>query len=164
MTIKTKKLFFILYNSEYKEKFLYLICKFSNNPNEIINMINNNFNDEEIYNYISKNNNYMNYCSSNLNANNPNKRSVNRSLDIMNILKILNYDVTKIKKYLDVGCNTGEITIEIKKQLNLNKNNCFCIDLQNFAGSPILHESINNNIVYKIYDGVNIPFNKNYLA
>ncbi len=153
MTVNVNNLFWKVYNSKYKINLINLLKKFRLNIKIILQKINNNEKDENIYNYIIKNNNF-NKAYGSISTN----RGYKRAKDIVNILQSIDKN-KKIDKLLDIGCNIGEITLEIKKLLNLNTDNAICIDVESFAGKKIVPLK---GIKYYTYDGVNIPFKDNF--
>jgi ubiquinone/menaquinone biosynthesis C-methylase UbiE len=64
-----------------------------------------------------------------------------------------------INRYLDVGCNTGSITVAFGKKLGLDKNNIYGIDVDIFMIQEIKPES---DFVFKVYDGYKIPYGDNF--
>lgn len=149
MVIKDDRLFIKLYNSNYKKLLIKLLYKFNINIKNIIKLIDNDQNDEIIYNYIMNNKKINNNYGSNSN------RGIERAKEIVNILNNIDCNYNKIGNLLDIGCNTGEITRQVKKLLKLNKKKSICIDVGSFSGRKIIPT---NDITYHIYDGINIPF------
>jgi ubiquinone/menaquinone biosynthesis C-methylase UbiE len=169
MTVTTKYLFRKVFESKYVNNFIFLLKKFGidkvtniefiinnkkfyigENSQKIINMIKNKNTDEEIYNFISM------IKENNASYGSDTKRGYKRAKDIFDIYNSLLCDKEKIDNYLDVGCNIGEITLEIKKIFNLDNANC--IDVESFSGKKI--EPL-KGIKHITYDGINIPFEDN---
>jgi 2-polyprenyl-3-methyl-5-hydroxy-6-metoxy-1,4-benzoquinol methylase len=66
-----------------------------------------------------------------------------------------------INTYLDIGCGDGSITVEIGRQLQLEK---VCgIDCESFAGKDIQPIELPNDIEFdhRVYNGVEIPYEEN---
>lgn len=83
-----------------------------------------------------------------------------RAKKITNIIyKFISANIKKINNYLDIGCNNGQVTVSLGKELNLHKNQIYGIDIESFGVQDIVPISGFN---YKTYDGRNIPYQNNY--
>lgn len=80
-------------------------------------------------------------------------RGEKRAKDILEIITNMTCKKPNISRYLDIGCNTGENTLQVKKVLNLKSADC--IDLESFSGKKIIPVK---GINFKFYDGKNIPY------
>lgn len=118
---------------------------------------NKQFNDTNIFKYIQKIN------STNLSIgtyrNDPNNKKKIAKIKANSIYKILKkyINISKKKKYLDIGSGTGELTLAVGNKLKLDINNIFGIDLNSFYGTEYEQSSFN----FKVYDGKNIPYPDN---
>jgi ubiquinone/menaquinone biosynthesis C-methylase UbiE len=126
---------------------------------KIYHMIKTNEPDSVIINYISKNRPTdiaKSYDSK--------KRAVNMSNIWIGLFDMLKKDypqilIHPIKKYLDIGCNTGSITVEFGKKLGLSENDIYGIDVEIFTQQKIQPVP---GFIFKYYDGYNIPFDNEF--
>ncbi len=59
-------------------------------------------------------------------------------------------NIEKAKRYLDIGCNNGKMTLKISKELNIDDDNTYGVDIKIY-NNPLI-----SNI--GIYDGCHLPF------
>lgn len=150
-------------------KFTYNLEK--ENIKEIYRMIKNNESDRKIINYISKSLKIKKENTENgEDKSYDSEKRANRISDILSIFfsivqknnnnyfKYFNENLSNIK-YLDVGSNTGTITVKFAKKIGLNSNNVFGIDVKSFTSQEIVPV---NEFNFQYYDGINIPFENNY--
>jgi SAM-dependent methyltransferase len=155
-----------IYRKDNKHVFLLvqLLAKFTRAMNKdqikkIYHMIKINEPDSVIINYISENRPIdvaKSYDST--------KRAINMSNIWIKIFDMLKKEYPQvfnhpIKKYLDVGCNNGSITVEYGKKLGLNENDIFGIDVETFTQQKIKPVS---GFIFQYYDGYHIPFNNDF--
>lgn len=149
-------LFYTLYNTNpvTRNRLNQLLFKFTykstaNNYLDIVNIINSGVSDEE---FIEKLKKIVPKMESEMDSIRRGKKFGDEWYKIIKPLDI------KYTNYLDIGCNTGSITVEFAKNLQLKKSNIFGIDLEWFTEKKIEPVSGFN---FQVYDGLNIPFEDN---
>ena len=155
-----KNTFFLIYqNINYQWKLLRMIKKFMNDCTKteidtVVSMIFNNMTDEDISGKIIDIVKKYQHDTDIMNSKSRAKRISNVVYNAYRESKIIYYPTT----YLDIGCNTGAITVEIAKKFKIDNKNTYGIDVEDFSGKKINPVSDFN---FKYYDGKIIPFADN---
>lgn len=133
-----------LMNSEYRNKALALLNKFDGSSVDLEQT------DEQVFNSLKSVMDFTDAYGSD------SKRGMKRAADVYTLYNNASCKKRTAKDYLDIGCNIGENTIEIKKIFDFEE--AHCIDVNSFSGKKF---NVIEGISYKSYDGVNIPYEAN---
>jgi ubiquinone/menaquinone biosynthesis C-methylase UbiE len=155
-----RHMFYKIYQSaKYRLSLILLLGKFIRNMTKeniktIYHLIKNNESDQTVIDYISKNipeDITKRYDSK--------KRSIKMAKIWFDLLKKVHPDINRNTKYLDLGSNNGGITLEFGKNLGLNKQNIYGIDVETYSQQKIKPLP---GFIFSYYDGYHIPFHNQY--
>lgn len=113
-------------------------------------------NDKQMYERLQKNYKIMTLAEENYDSKQKSYlmyRGLNRANNIINITN--NLGIKNIKNYLDIGTGNGMIAESIGKKFNLDWEQIHCLDVESCVIDRI------GKCNFQIYDGINIPLNKN---
>lgn len=149
-------LFYTLYNINpiSRNRLNQLLFKFTYKLNEetvvkIKELINSKISDNLV---ITKLTEYIPKITSEFDSSRRGKKFADEWFSVIKTTKL------NFTKYLDVGSNTGSITVEFGKNLGLNKDSIHGIDLDSFSTQKIIPVK---GFDFQYYNGLKIPFNDN---
>lgn len=148
-------------NNKLNEKLSNLLGKFTKINSKLLELINNKLNNDQlIINYMKENTTIISNIPCETKIKSAQKRAEKMMFIIKNSILINNII---INNYLDIGCFDGTKTIAIgnaiKKTFNVKKLNICGIDVDNYAGIPIIPISGFN---FNKYEQNNVlPFTEN---